>query len=68
MSSDGVAVIELVKVRRQRATILKLNAPSLDTTHSYELAIRSAKTDISAIGQKQEPVAWSHGNGLPLMD
>ncbi len=68
MGGNGVAVIELVIIRRQCATILKLNASPLDTTHRYQLAIRGAKTGISAIGRKHEPVARSHVNGLPLMD
>ncbi len=68
MGGNGVAVIELVIIRRQCATILKLNASPFDTTHRYQLTIRGAKTGISPIGRKHKPVAPSDVDGLPLMD
>jgi hypothetical protein len=68
MRGDGVAVFELVIISRQCATILKLNASPLDTTHRHKLAIRGAKTGISTIGSKHETVARSNVDGLPLMD
>jgi len=68
MGGYGVAVIELAIICRRCATVLKLNASPLDNTHRYQLATRSAKTSVAAMGRTHEPVARSHADGLPLMD
>lgn len=40
----------------------------VNTAHRHQLAIRGAKTGISAIRREHEPVARSHVNRLPLID
>lgn len=68
MGANRVSVIELVIIRRQCAAILKLKASPVNTAHRHQLAIRGAKTGISAIRREHEPVARSHVNRLPLID
>lgn len=63
MGSDGVAVVEVPIVRRQRAAILKAECVRIYSAHLHQFAIRGAEISIPRL-----PVSSSRSPGATSID